>query len=335
MTIFKQFAGNALAEPFRAGLTTTPDGFDLRYAVFRSDVAPSKGTVLLLHGRNECIEKYAETIADLVSRGFDVGTFDWRGQGGSTRFFSDGRRGHVDDYAQYVTDLNHCFEAVFLAETRPPFYILAHSMGALVALCAVPVMVNRIRRMVFSAPFLGLGPASPSPAVVGALTGALRYLGMGRAYAGARGRGMPGRPFERNGLTSDPVRYARNQKIMDPAGGLGLGGPTVGWLRASLSAMARVQRPDHMAGISIPVLMVAAGDERIVDPGAPENYARQIRAGSTIVVVGARHELMQEADRYRDQFWAAFDAFVPGTAQDVPPFSDARGDVLVDVSAGS
>jgi lysophospholipase len=28
---------------------------------------------------------------------------------------------------------------------------------------------------------------------------------------------------------------------------------------------------------------------------------------------GARHELMMEQDRYRVQFWAAFDAFVPGT----------------------
>ena len=37
-------------------------------------------------------------------------------------------------------------------------------------------------------------------------------------------------------------------------------------------------------------------------------------AGSHLVVVGAQHELLMEQDRYRAQFWAAFDAFVPGTA---------------------
>jgi alpha-beta hydrolase superfamily lysophospholipase len=29
--------------------------------------------------------------------------------------------------------------------------------------------------------------------------------------------------------------------------------------------------------------------------------------------VGAKHELLMEQDRFRSQFWAAFDAFVPGT----------------------
>jgi lysophospholipase len=30
-------------------------------------------------------------------------------------------------------------------------------------------------------------------------------------------------------------------------------------------------------------------------------------------VPGARHELLMERNRFRAQFWAAFDAFVPGT----------------------
>ena len=38
-----------------------------------------------------------------------------------------------------------------------------------------------------------------------------------------------------------------------------------------------------------------------------------LRAGSQLVVVGAKHELLMEQDRYRSQFWAAFDAYVPGT----------------------
>ena len=39
----------------------------------------------------------------------------------------------------------------------------------------------------------------------------------------------------------------------------------------------------------------------------------RLRAGSHLIVAGSRHELMHEQDRYRVQFWAAFDAFVPGT----------------------
>lgn len=31
---------------------------------------------------------------------------------------------------------------------------------------------------------------------------------------------------------------------------------------------------------------------------------------------GVKHDLLYEQDRYRDQFWAAFDAFIPGSDRD-------------------
>ena len=44
-----------------------------------------------------------------------------------------------------------------------------------------------------------------------------------------------------------------------------------------------------------------------------EEFAYHLRAGSHLVIAGSKHEILQEQDRYRAQFWAAFDAFVPGT----------------------
>jgi len=312
MNVLVPFDGNPCPEPYRQGFSRTDDGFDLRFAVFRADIAPCKGTVVLLHGRNECIEKYAETIADLVGRGFDVGTFDWRGQGRSTRFFRDAKRGYVDDFSQYATDLDHVFSTAILPETRPPFFTLAHSMGALVALQTAPMMANRIDRMVMSAPFLGLSDAGSPTAVLSALSNALCYCGLGRVYMGSGPKGISALELQTNKLTTDPVRFARNKVILDPDRGLGLGAVTAGWLRAAARAIAAVHDPAHMASIRIPVLLVAAGAERVVSASAAEAYAGRIRAGSLITIAGARHELMQEADRFRDQFFAAFDAFVPG-----------------------
>ena len=315
MSVLVPFEGIACPDPFRQGRSRTDDGFSLRYCVFRTDVSPCKGAVILLHGRNECIEKYGETCADLLARGFDVGTFDWRGQGGSTRFLRDARRGYVDDFAQYEADLDHMLADVFLAEARPPLFVLAHSMGALVALLAAPRLLNRIERMVLSAPLLGLSPEGPPASLLGPLTSALRCLGLGRTYMGKGGKGTAGIGFKTNGLTSDPVRFARNRRILDPAGGLGLGAPTAAWLRAAIAGIERARGSAHMAAIRVPVLMVAAGADRIVSTAAIEDAGRRMRAGSTIAVSGARHELMQEADIYRDQFFAAFDAFIPGQAR--------------------
>ena len=59
----------------------------------------------------------------------------------------------------------------------------------------------------------------------------------------------------------------------------------------------------------------------IVDTELGRAWSLVTIAGAALTVLtfavrrayGAKHEILQEQDRYRAQFWAAFDAFVPGT----------------------
>src|ERR1700710_2495060 len=76
---------NPAPEGTHAGWFTTIDNMRLRYARWPKTAGAQKGTVCLVQGRTEFIEKYFETVADFQARGFAVATFDWRGQGGSQR----------------------------------------------------------------------------------------------------------------------------------------------------------------------------------------------------------------------------------------------------------
>jgi lysophospholipase len=58
--------------------------------------------------------------------------------------------------------------------------------------------------------------------------------------------------------------------------------------------------------------MLAAGDDRIVSSKAIENFANRLKVGTQFLLRGSRHEILHERDLIREQFWAAFDAFVPG-----------------------
>jgi lysophospholipase len=76
--------------------------------------------------------------------------------------------------------------------------------------------------------------------------------------------------------------------------------------------MREFSEPGYGAPIRQPMMLIAAGHDQIVSTPAIEAFAANLRAGSHLIVPGARHELLMEQDRFRAQFWAAFDAFIPG-----------------------
>lgn len=304
---------NPVPDWARPGFFIAPDGKRLRYAVFPARARPLKGTVLLLSGRNECIEKYFETIRDLNARGFWVATFDWRGQGGSDRLIRDPERGYVESFDEHVADLDRFFTEIALPDCPGPFFILAHSTGGLATLLAAPLFVNRVRRIVLSAPLLALADTRLSMTALGRLSGVLFALGLGAMYLGWGKRPDEATPFAANKVTSDVARYARNTELYRVHPQLGLGGPTVAWFRAVCRAAERVKDPDFMGRIQVPVLMIAAGADKVVSTPEIEAYAQRLRSGAVLTIDGAAHEMLQEQDFFREQLLAAFDAFVPGS----------------------
>ncbi|RWE38525.1 MAG: alpha/beta hydrolase [Mesorhizobium sp.] len=311
--LFHEVEGNPRPENATGGFFTTRDGKKIRYGLFAAVTRPLRGTVVLLGGRNECIEKYFETIRDLAARGFGVATLDWRGQGDSDRLIRDRQRGYVRSFRDYTADLEQFFEEIVLPDCRGPYYILAHSAGAVITLLAAPSMVNRVRRMVLIAPFLTLPDLPVSIGTVRRICSLFCALGLGRLYAAWGPRPRHTLPFEANTVTSDPQRYRRNTRIYEEYPQLALGGPTIRWLQAAAKASEAISDPDFMARIQVPLLIIAAGADQVVSTKAVEKYARNLRLGSLLMIDGAKHEILQEVDLYREQFLAAFDAFVPGS----------------------
>ncbi len=305
--------GNPIPENAFAEMMTMPDGRRLRYARFTATGRPFKGTVVIFSGRNECIEKYFETIRDLGERGFGAAIFDWWGQGLSDRLTRGASRGYIDSFDDYVADIEPFFEHVVLPDCRAPFYLLGHSTGALIAMLAADQLAIRIRRMVLTAPlldFVGLPFTLERARLIAA---GFYALGLGRLYMSRRGRsGLPG-PFATNVLTTDADRFLRNADIYREHPELATGGATFAWIHAACQAILKVTDPAFGERFRIPTLFVAAGADEVVSTPAIEAVARQTRGAWCVTIDGARHEIMQEADVYREQFLAAFDAFVPGT----------------------
>jgi lysophospholipase len=290
---------------------STDDGVGLRYARWAPNRSPVRGTVVILHGRTEFIEKYFETINDLRRRGFAVATFDSRGQGGSTRLLGNSRKGHVRDFADHVNDFETIMQEVVLPDCPPPYYVLAHSTGAAIALLSAERLRTQIDRMVLTAPLLAL--AYGTPRLLAQVTGFLMHFGLGEAFSpGAGSALMQTQPFAGNPLTSDPARYQRALAVVDAEPAVGVGGATIGWVNAAMRACMRLAEPDFAETVPMPVLIVLGGADTIVSNLAAEEFSRRVKTAAHLRIPGAKHEILIEKDQFRDQFWVAFDAFVAG-----------------------
>jgi lysophospholipase len=267
-----------------------------------------RGTVVLLNGRAEFIEKYFEVIGDLIRRRFAVVTFDWRGQGLSDRLLRDRNKGHVDVFDDYLHDLGGIIDGFVVPQCPRPYTLMSHSMGGCAALSYLARTPGTFASAIFSAPMWGVGKSVRTPGWMRMLALALDALGAGRLYLPGRGAfSADDRLFGRNVLTHDPERFERFIAQITAEPGLGLGGPTVRWLRASIRAIEALHAPGHLERIEIPVRICTPLDDRLVSVATQVEIAARLPNARLIEVPGAWHEILVERDDLRHRFWQAFD----------------------------
>jgi lysophospholipase len=302
---------NPIPEGARAGYFRTPDKVRLRYAIFPRTGGVPKGTVCLVHGRTEFIEKYFETIADFQARGFAVATFDWRGQGGSDRLIRNRQLGYVRRFDDYWTDLRAFHANILLPDCPAPFYLVGHSMGGLASLIAGTRDRLMFERIFLSAPMVGLDRQPLSFGGMAMVAGIGSALGLGQLPVGRAADALPSaKKFDGNPLTSDRRRYMRTVDIWQERPDLVVGRPSLRWAAAAMQAMALAGGDDFPLSVKVPVLMLAAARDEVVSTAATEQLGLRLRTGRHAVIAAARHELFMETDAIRAQVLAAFDAFI-------------------------
>jgi lysophospholipase len=293
---------NGAAEWFRGA-----GGIRLRAAVFLPDGKP-RGSVVLSGGRTEPIEKYYEVVGELQARGFVVLVHDWRGQGLSQRLLADRLKGHADGFADFIADYQALL-AHFAARLPRPWIAMGHSMGGCLTLLSLAHGAGPFEAAILSAPMLGLRTGKRPKRSARALA----WI-MGRVKGEDYILGDPGDPhretFESNILTHDRGRYARNRAIFDAEPDLRLNAGTWRWLDFAFAASAWLKRDPAVAKIAIPVVVLGAAEERLVDNADQREIVARIPKGRWMEVPGSFHEILQETDPIRAVFWREFDALV-------------------------
>ena len=286
-----------------------PDGTRLRYAWFRVASESPRGTLLVLQGRLECLEIYGEQIAEWNARGFDVVSFDWRGQGGSSRPLGDTHKQHVQSFDVYRDDLRRFYTDIVAPAQRGPLVVSGHSLGGFVALDWLIQDKPEAKAAVLFAPML----AMPVPSM---LCGALLTmsqtaigLGFGESYGLFERRHEPTHwVFEGNALTHDPRRFRFIPDCFAAHPELALGGITYAWLHAALTALIRLRMQLHE--VAPPVLVLNSGQDNVVLSHELSAWTHHMPRVTEKIYPTARHAVMMETDDVRQQAWHDIDAWL-------------------------
>ncbi|MFO1183588.1 MAG: alpha/beta hydrolase [Bauldia sp.] len=270
-----------------------------------------RGTVCLVPGWAAPLDKYFETVGDLLDRGYAVATLDWRGQGLSERALADPRRLHAIDFAEYDRDYDAFFEQVVLAHCPPPYAVLAHSMGGMLTLRAARRHSGRFSRIALAAPMLGLGIWAEATPLVGLAVRAARTLGLAERGAPLQELFAGDRiPFWLQTTTSDPKRFRRGQTLLRAEPELAVGSTTFGWLNAAMAAIDASRQPDFAPAIGVPVLLAAGGRDKVVSGPAIAAMAKALPNARLLRLPAASHDILVERDDIRATFLAGFDALM-------------------------
>jgi lysophospholipase len=265
------------------------DGVRLRAAIWPGG---AKGTVFVLPGRTEYVEKYGRAAGDLVARGFTTLSVDWRGQGLADRPLRDKMSGHVGSFSEYQKDFDAVLRLAHEQGLPRPYFVLAHSMGGCIALRAL-MRGLPFQAAAFTAPMWGISMAVWMRPVAIAISTTASLLGQKARYApGTSAKSyVLDVPFAGNVLTTDANMYAYMREQAGQHPDLILGGPSMGWLHAALGechALSVLPSP------AIPTICALGTSERVVDTTPIHLRMRHWHNGRIDLYPGAEHEIMME-----------------------------------------
>jgi alpha-beta hydrolase superfamily lysophospholipase len=242
-------------------------------------LSEEKARLLIAHGLGEHSGRYMNVVQRLLPLGIAIRILDHRGHGQS-----DGIRGHVMAFDEYVSDLRVLVESARkdLPKGRK-LLLLGHSMGGLIALKFAMKQPEMIDGLIVSSP--GLGMKVAIPAVKGILGKLMSSL-------------WPGLTL---GNELDPTKISHDELVIKAyqADPLVHDRVSARWFTEFLASMEWVQ--SKASELKVPFLMQIAGDDQLVNAEASKSFfAKLTLADKTLKVYdGLYHEIYNETEKER------------------------------------
>ncbi|MBS7248585.1 MAG: alpha/beta hydrolase [Candidatus Jordarchaeales archaeon] len=235
-----------------------------------------RAVMVLAHGLAEYSGRYKHVAEHFASEGIAFYALDHRGHG-----LSEGDRGYVDRFDDYVEDLDTFIGIVKKKETGKKFVLLGHSMGGTIALMYALKSPNKIDYLILSSPALRL--ASEIDA------GTLKML---EELAKTN-------PKQEIPSQIDPYTLSHDKKVCEAYANdpLIFKTITVRFVVEFVRAMNMIL--ENADKLEVPTLLLVAGEDKLVNPKGSMELAEKAKKGKITMKVynGMYHEILNEIEK--------------------------------------
>ncbi|MDC1173990.1 alpha/beta fold hydrolase [Bacteriovoracaceae bacterium] len=273
--------------------------FDNTLINYRYLALGNRDLVIVMGGRTEPIDKYAELAFDLKDVAVDLLSIDSRGQGRSERLLKDPQKGYVKNFEDYAKDLKFLIDNLKLRNQYRKVIFLAHSMGGAIGLQAQILYPKLFDGMILSVPMIEILLRGRSESGTLKLTKLLKLIGMKRSYIPGGGQVEDYWSFEENTVTQSLERHNMAHWLTVNDRTLLMGSSTVNWVYEAIKAGRFIFKKRENIS-ELPILMFQAQHENF------SRYSRQNKMCASnphckrVYIFGSKHEVFMEKDEFRN-----------------------------------
>lgn len=273
----------------QSGKFTAFDNTEIYYEYFLSE--NSRGTIVIVHGLSEFINKFYEFIYYSLNQGFNVFVYDQRCHGLSGRLTDELDLLHVDKFNDYVRDLSQFVETVVKKIVDNPIYLYSQSMGG--AECALYLAKHseNIKKAVLAVPMF-----QPVVDVVPYKI-ARAGVSVARHFYGSKHKFLLSKEFDPNikyneSQGTSRARFEHNMNMRKENPNYRSTPMSFGWTYNSLIVRKSIFRNKNINGIKTPILLLTAKNDRVVEAKPHYDFAKKCKMCKLVELENANHALL-------------------------------------------
>jgi lysophospholipase len=271
----------------------------IRFQVFNEF---SSHCLLILPGRQEPLEKYAELAFDINhSQLFSPMTIiivDHRGQGLSGRMTNNSQIGYVDRFEDYVSDSKKILRTRMSELGCKSNYLLAHSMGGAIGLGLLQEEQIKFKAAVFSTPMWMINTKPYPNFVASMISGLSDLLGKSKEYAFGQ-HDYVASSLTESTTTHSLSRYEMSEQIYRDQPETKVGGVSNRWIFESLKFTKQLRKKSK--DIHLPIVVFQAGLDTYVKKEGQDQICHQLKFCQKYIFPTSFHEIFMEHDKIRNE----------------------------------